>query len=78
MTFNIRRTGLCDRKVTKCSIEVRKAEGRARNYNENALLVESRALLVKVGVRMKGQSTLRDVRSSCGSENLRATGDPLS
>lgn len=69
MTFNLRKSGLNDSEVRRCSIESRKAEIWARNDDKDARGVVGCALLVKVGVRVKVQGTLGDVRSTCGSKS---------
>lgn len=69
MTFNLRKPGLNGREVARGSIESREAGVRARNDDRDARVVVGCALLVKVGVRVKVPGTLRDVRSTCGSES---------
>lgn len=69
MTFKLRKDGLNDGGVTRSSIGSLEAGNKARDDDEDARVVVGYAHEMRGEVRVKGRGTLRDVRSSCGSEN---------
>ena len=69
MTFKLRKNGLNDGGAMSSSIESLEAGSRARNDDQDARVVVGYAQEMRGEVRVKGRGSLRDVRSSCGSEN---------